>query len=211
MIVDDHKLMREGIRRLLDYDKKINVIAEAVNGVDCIEKLKTYTPDIVILDIDMPEMNGIQTLKVINRKRINRPKVLILTAHHEIDYLFPAFDMGVGGYVLKDVSSIELIRAIHIVYNGGRFIQPSLIPILNSKLIVSNQDSNKIDLLTNRELDILKLVAVGNSNKEVADKLFISERTVKNHLVSIYEKIECEDRTQAAIFCIRNGLVTIHD
>jgi DNA-binding NarL/FixJ family response regulator len=211
MLVDDHKIVREGIRLLIDLQPDMRIVAEAGNGVECLAKLKNYSIDIVILDINMPEMDGIRTLKAINRKRTNRPKVLMLTVHNEIDYLLPAFEMGVDGYICKESDSNVLMRAIHTVYDGERFIEPSLIPLLNSKLITKDIDKEKIKSLSVRELEVLKLVAVGNLNRDVGKMLNISERTVKNHLASIYKKIDCNDRTQAAVFCIRNGIITVQD
>jgi DNA-binding NarL/FixJ family response regulator len=211
MIVDDHKLFREGIRKLLECDSELKVICEAYDGNECLDKMKIYKPDVILLDINMSELNGLGTITAINKKGKNRPKVLVLTSHYEIDYLFPAFKKGVGGYLLKDVDSVELIRAIHTVYNGGRYIQLKLLPALNSKLLVDNFDKIKVDGITKREMEVLKLIGLGKSNKEIASLLSITERTVKNHLVNIYEKIDCKDRTEAALFCVRNGIVSIHN
>lgn len=158
----------------------------------------------------MPDMDGIETFKVLHQSK-NCPKILILTVHNEIEYLIRLFDMGVDGYVLKDSGSKELIRAIRFVDRGERFIQPGMIPLLNSKLIARDLDQDKLDLLTAREMEILKLVASGHFNKDIADMLCITERTVKNHLSSVFQKIDCFDRTQAAIFCIRNGLVSVYE
>jgi DNA-binding NarL/FixJ family response regulator len=211
MLVDDHKLIREGVKLLIDKQPDMRVIAEAGDGVECLSMLRKYSPDIVILDINMPEMDGLKTLKNIFRKRTKRPKVLMLTVHNEIDYLLPAFEMGVDGYLCKDCDSTVLMRAIHTIQSGERFIEPSLIPLLNSKLITKDIDREKIKSLSDRELEVLKLVAVGNLNRDVGKMLDISERTVKNHLANIYKKIDCNDRTQAAVFCIRNGIITLQD
>lgn len=209
MIADDHKMIREGLKKLIELDEEIKVIAEADDGQDCLTKLKIYKPDILLLDINMPVMNGIEALKLINRRK-TRPKVLMLTVHDEVEYVIKAIDLGIEGYVLKDSDSSVLIRAIRTVYDNENFIQPSLIPILNSKLIARDIDKDKIESLSTREMEVLKLCSYGLSNKEVASKLDITERTVKNHLFNIYRKIDCSDRTQAAVFCIRNGLVDIH-
>lgn len=211
MLVDDHKMFREGLKNVLEATKEMVVIAEASNGTECMTKLHSYYPDVVLLDINMPEMDGLETLKSISRKRIHKPKVIILTSYSSIDCLLQALDSGVNGYVLKTADSKELIRAIHIILKDEKYIQPSLIPLLNSKLITKELDQEKIDLLSNRELEILKLIALGNINKEVGAKLKIKERTVKNHLTNIYRKLDCNDRTQAAVFCIRNGIITVQD
>ena len=210
MIVDDHKMVREGLTKLIEIDDEIKVIEQAENGADCISKLRKAKPDIILLDINMPDVDGIEVLRTLN-KRKRRPKILILTVHNEIEYLIKLLEMGVDGYLLKDSSSKELIRAIRFVHEGERFIQPALIPMLNSKLIARDLDREKIESLSNRELEILKLVARGHFNKKIASMLSITERTVKNHLTSVFQKINCTDRTQATIFCIRNGMVSVHD
>jgi DNA-binding NarL/FixJ family response regulator len=207
MIVDNHKMVREGIKNLIEFDKSIKVVDESCDGNECISKIRN-SHDVILLDINMPIMNGIETLKIIT-KRKKRPKILMLTVHNEIDYLIEAIDIGADGYILKDSDSKELIRAIHTVARGEKFFQPDMIPLLNSKLIARDIEKEKINSLSDREMDVLKLVAVGNLNKEVAKILDISERTVKNHLSTIYRKIDCTDRTEAAVFCIKNGLITV--
>lgn len=208
LIADDHKMVREGLRRILEFDGEIQVIDEADNGEECIKKIRSSKPDIVLLDINMPVMNGIEALQEIRKKKL-KTKVIILTVHNEIEYLLRAVDIGIDGYVLKDSDAHELIRAVISVYEGDKFIQPSLIPLLNSKLIARDLDAERLEQLSKREIEVLKLVAVGMFNKEIGVELGISERTVKNHLSSIFKKIDSSDRTQAAVFAIRNGLVDI--
>lgn len=208
LIADDHKMVREGLRRILEFDGEIQVIDEADNGEECIKKIRSSKPDIVLLDINMPVMNGIEALQEIRKKKL-KTKVIILTVHNEIEYLLRAVDIGIDGYVLKDSDVHELIRAVTSVYEGDKFIQPSLIPLLNSKLIARDLDAERLEQLSKREIEVLKLVAVGMFNKEIGVELGISERTVKNHLSSIFKKIDSSDRTQAAVFAIRNGLVDI--
>lgn len=208
LIADDHKMVREGLRRILEFDGEIQVIDEADNGEECIKKIRSSKPDIVLLDINMPVMNGIEALQEIRKKKL-KTKVIILTVHNEIEYLLRAVDIGIDGYVLKDSDAHELIRAVTSVYEGDKFIQLSLIPLLNSKLIARDLDAERLEQLSKREIEVLKLVAVGMFNKEIGVELGISERTVKNHLSSIFKKIDSSDRTQAAVFAIRNGLVDI--
>lgn len=208
MLADDHVLMREGIRQLLEFDGSIEVIAEANDGEECIEKLKTVHPQILLLDINMPKKNGIEVLQKIKNKNIN-VKVLILTVHGEIEYLLKAVDIGVDGYILKDSESSELKKAINAVINGESYIQPKLIPALNNRLVARDVDKDKIDLLTARELEVLIQVANGKFNKEIATSLNISERTVKNHISNIFKKIEVADRTQAAVFAIKNDIIKL--
>lgn len=209
MIADDHSMIREGLKNLLELDGDIQVISEAVDGEDCLDKLQVVKPDVLLLDINMPKKNGLEVLKFLKSKR-SKLKVLVLTVHNEIEYLMKAVDIGVNGYVLKDSESAELKKAIFTVAEGETYIQPSLIPALNAKMIETNKDAEKIKSLTKRELDVLKLLAVGMFNKEVGKRLEISERTVKNHVSNIFKKLGVTDRTQAAVFAIRNNLVQIH-
>ena len=208
MIADDHSMIREGLKNLLELDGDIQVIAEAVDGEDCLEKLQLVKPDVLLLDINMPKKNGLEVLKSLKSRR-SKLKVLVLTVHNETEYLMKAVDIGVNGYVLKDSESAELKKAIFTVADGETYIQPSLIPLLNSKLIARDLDAERLEQLSKREIEVLKLVAVGMFNKEIGVELGISERTVKNHLSSIFKKIDSSDRTQAAVFAIRNGLVDI--
>lgn len=208
MIADDHKMVREGLKSLIEFDDNIRVVEEADNGNECIEKLCHSNPDVLLLDINMPDISGIEVLDILVKKK-NCPKILMLTVHSEMEYLIKSIDMGADGYLLKDSDSHELIRAIYYVHQGEKFIQPSLIPLLNSRLISRDMDREKINALSEREIEVLRLVSVGFLNKDIAEKLFISERTVKNHLFNIFKKINCSDRTQAAVFCIRNGLVSL--
>lgn len=147
-------------------------------------------------------------MQEIRDKKMN-VKVLMLTVHNEVEYLVKAVDIGVDGYILKDSESLELKKAIQAVMNGESYIQSSLIPTLNSRLVTRDVDKEKIDSLTKRELEVLIQVANGMFNKEIAISLNISERTVKNHISSIFKKIEVSDRTQAAVFAIRNNIVKI--
>lgn len=208
MIADDHGIIREGIKQLLELDESIEVVSEAANGTECLEKLENYAPDILLLDISMPEKNGLEVLNEIKKKEYDI-KVLILTMHNELAYLMKAVDIGADGYILKDSRSDELKRAIQAVLSGDNYIQASLIPALNNRLVNRNIDKDKIDSLTSRELEVLIQVANGIINKEIAINLNISERTVKNHVSNIFKKIDVSDRTQAAVFAIKNYIITV--
>ncbi|MCR5272477.1 MAG: response regulator transcription factor [Lachnospiraceae bacterium] len=209
MIADDHSMIREGLKQLLELEGDYKVIAEASDGLECLSKLETITPDILLLDINMPNCNGLEVLERLRAKK-SKVKVLILTVHNEVEYLIKAADIGIDGYVLKDSSSDELKTAINDILEGKQYIQPSLIPTMNARLVARDNDQEMLDSLTRRELDVLKNLAVGMYNKEIAQKLDISERTVKNHVSNIFKKISVADRTQAAIFAIRNNLVDIN-
>lgn len=208
MITDDHSMIREGLKQLLELDGDMRVVEEASDGIECLEKIGNAKPDVLLLDINMPRMNGLEVLAKLKEKKI-KTKVLVLTVHNEIDYLLKAVEIGINGYLLKDSESSELKKAIVSVVDGENYIQPSLIPSLNAKMIQRDNDKDKIEDLTRRELEVLKLLATGNYNKEIAEELGISERTVKNHVSNIFKKIEVTDRTQAAVFAIRNNLIMI--
>ncbi len=208
MLADDHVLMREGIRQLLEFDGSIEVVAEANDGEECIEKLLEMSPDILLLDINMSKKNGIEVLKDIKNKDID-VKVLILTVHESIEYLLKAVELGADGYIMKDSESAELKKAISVIMNGENYIQPNLIPALNNRLVARDIDKDKIESLTGRELEVLIQVANGMFNKEIANSLNISERTVKNHISNIFKKIGVFDRTQAAVFAIKNDLIKL--
>ena len=208
MLVDDHVLMREGIKQLLEFDGSIEVIEEAGNGQECLEKLEEVNPDVLLLDINMPIMNGIEVLYQIRNRKL-KVKVLMLTVHNEMDYLIKAIDIGVDGYILKDSESSELKKAIFNIHSGENYIQPELIARMDDELISRDNDQEKIDSLTDREIEVLILVVNGMLNKEIASVLDISERTVKNHISNIFRKLEVCYRTQAAVFAIKNKLVNI--
>ncbi len=211
VIADDHSMIREGLKQLLELEGQFKVIAEASDGVECLEILSKEAPDVLLLDINMPNKNGLDVLKELNQSGNRKVKVLVLTVHNEVEYLIKAVELGVDGYVLKDSESSELKKAIITILNGETYIQPDLIPMLNAKMISMENDYDKIDSLTKRELDVLKNLAIGMYNKEIATKLEISERTVKNHVSNIFKKIGVSDRTQAAVFAIRNNLIDIHN
>lgn len=206
IIADDHMMIREGLKQLLELDGTMKIIAEANDGEECLNLLnKKIHPDILLLDINMPKKNGIEVLEYIKQNKIP-VKVLILTVHNEVEYLLKAVDIGIDGYLLKDSSYDELKEAIDVVISGNTYIQPSLLPALNESMEDYALDKEKIEWLTKRELDVLRLISKGCSNKKISDELTISERTVKNHISHIFRKIDVEDRTQAAVFAIRNKI-----
>ena len=208
MIADDHELIRKGLKQLLELEGDIEVISEVGDGVECLDKLRRMSPDVLLLDINMPKQNGIEVLQKI-RDWNDNTKVLILTVHNEIEYLIKAVDIGVNGYLMKDSTSEELRKAIYSVMDNENYIQSSLIPLLNSKLVARDIDKEKIESLTRREMEVLIKITNGMSNKEIASTLNISERTVKNHISNIFKKIDLSDRTQAAVFAIRNNLIKL--
>lgn len=209
MIADDHSMVREGIRQILELDGDIKVNAEAGSGKECIEMLDEKGTDVLLLDINMPNMNGLQVLQYLREKKTN-VKVLILTIHNEVEYLVRAVEIGVDGYVLKDSDSSVLKKAIFTVNRGDSFIQPELTPMLKKRLEDKSSGAKRFEeMLTRREIEVLKLLAEGLFNKEIAYTLSISEKTVKNHVSNIFKKINVSDRTQAAVYAIKHNLVDI--
>lgn len=209
MLADDHTIIRKSLKLLLEMNGTMKVVAEATSAAECILFLNGSDADILLLDIAISECSG---LDVLNKLRaISKTcKVIVLTGIREIDYLIRAVELDVDGYIMNDSSPEELFRAIQTVYyDGKKYIQPDLIPALNSSLIKRDYEKEKIDSLTRREMEVLIKVAHGNINRDIASDLDISERTVKNHIASIFKKIDVEDRTQAAVFAIKNSLIKI--
>lgn len=210
MIVDDHTLIRQGLKAIVENTKKIKVIAEAHNGVEALELVHIYRPDIILLDIMMPDMNGLETLRKLKDLGV-KSKVIILSSYSNKSYIVDAIKMGADGYLIKNCTSENLIRAITNVSVGSSYLHPSLAQVLRETVRENGKDTeiDKLERLSRREYEILHLIAQGNTNLEIGQELFISEKTVKNHITSIYKKIEVEDRVQAVIFAYNNELIEI--
>ena len=210
ILADDHAMVREGLKYLLEINGEVKVIGQANDGIECLQLLETMSPDVLLLDINMPNMNGMDVLRKI-KALPRKQKVLIVTSHREIEYLIEAAEIGMNGYVLKDSKPEVLTTAIFTIYNGENYIQPSMKMLLD-KTIEKNNKKEKVGnhmVLTKRELDVLKLLTEGLYNKEIADRLEISEKTVKNHVSRLFKKINVSDRTQAAVYAIKNNIVDL--
>ncbi len=208
LIADDHSMIREGLKQLIELEDDIEVIKLVGNGKSCIESISTDKPDIVLLDVNMPVMNGLEVLEYLNEHDIDM-RVIILTIHNEVEYLLKAIDIGVDGYILKDSDSDLLISAIRNVYRGETYIQPNMATKLLKKVQVMDREEKIKSTLTKREVQVLKLITNGLLNREIAQTLDISEKTVKNHVSNIFRKIDVNDRTQAAVYAIKNDIVTL--
>lgn len=210
-IVDDYEIFRQGLELLLNTKENIEVVFTASNGQEGVKKSKIYKPDVVLMDIKMPVMNGVDAVKLI-KSDIEDIKIIILTTFNEDKYLFDSLKYGASGYLLKDASPNEIAEGIYTVFNGGALIKPDTAVKLIKKLNeISNEDQeeindNKINQLTKREKDICILIADGKNNREISEEIFLSEGTVKNHITNILNKLNLRDRTQLAIFTIRNKL-----
>ena len=209
MIADDHVLMREGIKQLLELEDDIDVIAQAGDGEEAVEVVLSYNPDVILLDINMPKMNGIEVLRKLKDLGA-RSKIIMLTIHEDKEYLFETMKIGANGYVLKDSDADSLVKAIRDVNDGNTYIQLSIASLLVEGIIGNDKELSKdmlrIKALTKREYEVLTLIAEGLNNRDIANRLYISEKTVKNHVSSIFKKIEVNDRIQAAIFAFKNNI-----
>lgn len=209
LIADDHALFREGIRRLLGTAGDIEVVGEAKSGEDAVRLVEDLTPDVVLLDVMMPGMSGIDVARVI-RTTSPRTRVIILTIHTNEEFLFDAIKAGAMGYLLKDASSDELLRGVRLVAQGEGLLAPAMAAKAFKEFarVAASQDlAPVLTPLTLRETEILQHVTAGLANKEIAHKLDISERTVKNHLSNIMEKLHVNSRTQAAVYALRTGIL----
>jgi DNA-binding NarL/FixJ family response regulator len=210
MLAEDHSMVRQGLKQLIELENDIKVVAEAADGVQAVDYYHIEKPDIVLMDINMPKQNGLQALDSIKQKDPDA-RIIILTIHQEREYLFQALQFGANGYVLKDADGAILVEAIRKVYQGEAYIQATMAKelIVEFKRYTSGDagSTRKSSLLSERELEVLRLVAKGMLNKEIAKVLFISEKTVKNHISNIFRKLKVTDRTQAAIYAIKNNLV----
>ena len=206
VIVDDHALVRQGLRTFLDLHDEIQVVGEAANGVEAVARAGELRPDVVLMDLVMPDMDGIEATKSI-RSLCPDTKVIVLTSFTEDEKLFPAIKAGANGYLLKNVSPGDLVTAIKAAHRGEAQLNPEIARRLMEE--VSNEPrTSSGEELTSREMDVLRLIAQGKSNRDISEELVISEKTVKTHVSNILGKLHLADRTQAAIYAINQGLVS---
>ena len=208
LIADDHVIVREGIRTLLGSVPDMQVVGEAVDGADAIAQTRRLNPDVVLMDLIMPVMNGIDAIAAITRENPD-VRILVLTSFSEEDMVFPAIQAGALGYLLKDSSPAQLLQAIQDVHRGQASLHPSIALKLIKELKRPTTLPPAEQPLTGRELGVLKLVAQGLTNPEIADRLVISEWTVRTHIRNILGKLHLANRTQAALYALREGLVNL--
>lgn len=209
LIADDHSLVREGLTKILELEEDFEIVGQASNGYEAIEKIKELSPDVLLLDINMPVMGGIATLRKIKEENL-KIKTVMLTIHESREYLTETMELGASGYVLKDSDSQSLLKAVKDVHKGESYIQPRLAAELvkeyNFNKAAKTRSRRANNELTKREYEVLSLIGEGLNNKKIAENLFISEKTVKNHVSSIFKKINVNDRTKAAIYAFKNNI-----
>jgi two-component system, NarL family, response regulator DegU len=222
-IIDDHQLFREGVKRILDFEPNFEVVAEGDDGSEVLDLVETYHPDVIIMDINMPKINGVEA----TRELIDHypdSKVLILSIHDDENYVTHALKTGATGYLLKEMDADALIDAVKVVADGGSYLHPKITHNLVKeyrRLAIndSNQEGGQfhqsevrrpLHLLTRRECEVLQMLADGKSNRGIGEALFISEKTVKNHVSNILQKMNVNDRTQAVVEAIKNGWVFVN-
>jgi len=211
LLVDDQAILVEGLKLILGKEEDINICGTANNGKRAYEECKWNRPDVILMDIKMPELNGVEVTGMI---KMDFPdvKIIVLTTFNDEEYIYDALKNGASGYLLKDTSPDEIAKAVRTVYNGGALIQSEVaVKVIDkfSQLVKGNKTrciDPRIDLLTEREIDICKLIAEGKNNKEIAEELYLSQGTVKNHITRVLVKLDLRDRTQLAVFTIKNDL-----
>jgi NarL family two-component system response regulator LiaR len=216
LIVDDHPMVRQGLRTFLELHEEIEVMGEAANGLEAVEQVRQLRPDVVLMDLVMPQLDGIAAIRQI-RTISPSSQVLALTSFAEDDKVFPAIEAGALGYLLKDVNPDDLVKAIEAAQRGEVQLHPDITKKLMQQVAAragqpltgerTNSGTTDLAELTERELDVLRLIAKGLNNREIAEHLIISEKTVKTHVSNILSKLHLTDRTQAAIFALKAGLV----
>ncbi|NJD57792.1 MAG: DNA-binding response regulator [Anaerolineales bacterium] len=210
LIVDDHQVVRQGLRTFLELHADISVIGEAEDGLRALEMIELHHPDVVLMDLVMPGMNGITTIRKVRESGIPT-KIIALTSFSDDDKVFSTIQAGAASYLLKDVSPDELVEAIRAVQRGDARLHPDITRRLMDQVSQVNSASQEIskEELTGREKEVICLVALGRNNREIAKELYISEKTVKTHISNSLSKLHLSQRTQLAIYAIKNHLVEI--
>jgi DNA-binding NarL/FixJ family response regulator len=206
LIADDHHVVRRGLVFFLKTQKDIEIVGEAKNGEEAVELAKKLQPDIVLMDLVMPVMDGIEATREI-KKSVPNVEILMLTSFSDQEHVIPAIEAGAAGYQLKDIEPDELVEAIRQTVRGEKTLHPKATTHLFQRFTQKDTKEDPFSVLTNREKEVLQEIAKGKSNKEIAASLFITEKTVKSHVSHILAKLNVADRTQAALFAVKHGLV----
>lgn len=207
MLADDHRMLREGLRRSM-AERGFEIVGEARDGAEAVELSAAVRPDVILMDVTMPEMDGVEATKLI-KQRQPEVRIVMLTMHADQDILAEAIRNGANGYLVKDCSTDEIASAIETVAGGETALSPRLAASMLAEVRRQDGQSEAERVITKREEEVLQLIADGCSTPEVAERLYISQKTVKNHLASIYQKLDARDRTQAVLQAVRMGIVTL--
>lgn len=210
LICDDHAVVRAGLRALIESKPDMELVGEAADGIEAVEKARELRPDVILMDLLMPRKGGVEAIGDIMRES-PEARILVLTSFSEDDQAFPAIRAGAMGYIIKDSLPEELLGAIRDIHQGQPYLQPAIARRLMQELGQAGASPPLTELLTEREIEVLKLVARGLANQEIADELVVSKRTVDSHTNSILTKLRLDNRTQAALYALRQGLVSLHD
>ncbi len=210
LVVDDHPVVRRGIKSLLAEEEGIDVVGEAVNGREAVEQVETLNPDVILMDLVMPEMSGIEAIQRITAAH-PQARILVMTSFAADDKVFPSIKAGALGYLLKDSDPEDLGRVIRQVYRGELSIHPTIARKVIQELNHPAQEPLTPDPLTERELEILKLMAQGVENKDIAQQLFLQDATVRTHVSNILSKLQLANRVQATLYALKTGLTTLEE
>ena len=208
LIADDHSIVRQGLRALIDTEPDMEAVGEASDGIEAVEQAKALQPDVILLDMVMPRKNGLEAIVDIKEENADA-RILVLTSFAEDDKVFPAIKAGALGYLLKDSSPRELLQAIRDVHQGASSLHPSIARMLIAEISQPSDLPPTKDPLTEREVEVLKHLARGMSNEEIAESLVISDRTVGKHVSNLLDKLHLANRTQAALYALREGLASL--
>jgi two-component system invasion response regulator UvrY len=206
LIADDHGIVRSGIRRMLEDHEDIQIVGEAADGYEAIQKARDTTPDVMLLDISMPGMDGLDVTKQL-KTIVPKVRILILTVHGEEQYAPRLMRAGAMGYVTKHAAPEDLVEAIHVVHSGGRFISPTLAKNLAWLYLGEKADLTPVESLSDRELQVLCLLTKGNTNREIAESLHLSTKTIDTYRARVLEKLNLRNNAELTLFAIRHGLI----
>ncbi|MGD9049839.1 MAG: response regulator transcription factor [Anaerolineae bacterium] len=209
LIVDDHTLFRTGVRRMLEAEEDMRVVGEAATGVEALEQARALMPDVILMDIKMPDLDGVQAARTLHRE-MPHVGIIFVTMFEDDEFIFKGLQAGGRGYILKDADPDTMLRAIRAVAHGESLLGSTVAQkVMRQFSALPGKQAPLVDDLTPRELEVLKLIAEGRSNSEIAKELVISEKTVKNHINNIFSKLHVYDRSQAMLYAIRKGLVKV--
>ena len=211
LIVDDHAVVRDGLRVMLDRREEFVVVGEAEDGLEAVEKVRELDPDVILMDLRMPELDGVEAMRQI-RAENSEAKFLVLTTYDTDEYIFDAIEAGAKGYLLKDASREDLFQAISAVHRGESLVQPGVASRVLDRLAQLTRQAGQAatpQLLSDRELEVLQLMASGAANKQIASDLTISESTVKTHVTNIFQKLDVNHRTEAVTKAMSKGIIKL--